>query len=73
VAGRQHGLADELFVRAREYAQQRTLARAVQADDADLRAVKVREVDVFEDGLLVVKLADADHRVNNFIGDAAHN
>src|SRR6185436_16196789 len=63
----------EVFVDAREYAEQGRLARAVQADDADLCAVEVGEIDVFENRLLVVKLADADHGINDFVWFSAHN
>jgi hypothetical protein len=72
VAGRDHRLAVDLFVDAREDAQQRRLARAVETDDADLRAVEVGKIDVFEDRLLVVELADADHRIDDFVWFSAH-
>ena len=49
------------------------LARAVKPEHADLRAVEVREVDVLEDDLLVVALADADHRIDDFVGFIAHD
>ena len=67
VAGREHGLAEEVLVDAGEDAQQRDLARAVQTDDADLRAVEIGEVDVLEDLLLAVELRDADHRVDDLV------
>ena len=53
------------------YAQQRALAGAIQAEDADLRAVEIRKIDVFEDGFLVVKLADSDHGVDDFVRNSA--
>jgi hypothetical protein len=62
-----------LLVDTREDAEERRFSRAIQSNDADLRAVKVREIDIFEDRLLVVKLADADHRVDDFIWFRAHN
>ncbi len=73
VARRQDGLAREALVRARDDAQQRGLARAVEADDADLRAVEVREVDVLQHRALVVVAADADHRVDDFVRLCAHD
>ena len=73
IAGRDHGFAVNFFVDAGEYAQQGRLARSVQADDANLRAVEVRKVDVFEDRLLIVKLADADQGINNFVWFSAHD
>src|SRR6266850_6418493 len=72
-AWRDNGLAIDLLVNAGEYAQQRRLARTIQTDHANLRAVEIGKVDVFKDRLLVVKLADADHRINNFVGFSAHD
>ena len=72
IAGRQHGLAVDLLVHTGHDAQQRGFTRPVETDDADLGAVKIRKIDIFEDGALVVVLADADHRVNNFIGFYGH-
>src|SRR6266498_1991544 len=46
----------------------RILAGSVQADDADLRAVKVGEVDVLEDLLLSMELGDTDHGIDDFVG-----
>ena len=71
-AGRDDSLAVDLFIDAGEYAEQRRLARAVQTDDANLRAVEVGKVDVFEDRLLVVKLTDADHGIDDFVWFSAH-
>jgi hypothetical protein len=48
-------------------AQQRRLAGAVEAEDPDLRAVEIGEVDVFEDLLLPVELRDTDHRVDDLV------
>jgi hypothetical protein len=70
VAGGEDGLAGEVLVDAGQDAQQRTLARAVEAEDADLGAVIVRELDLFEDRYFVVKFAHADHGVNYFGIDA---
>ena len=67
VAGREHGLAEEVVVDAGQDAQQRRLARAVQTDDADLRAVEIGEVDVLEDLLLAVELRHSDHRVDDLV------
>ncbi len=65
VAGGKDGLTGEVFIDAGKNTQQRTLARAVEAEDADLGAVIVRKVDILEDRLFVVKFVDSDHRVNN--------
>ena len=61
-----------LLVDPGEYAEQRRLAGAVQSDYANLRAVKIGKVDIFEDRLLVVKLADADHGIDDFVWFSAH-
>ena len=50
-ARRDDGLAVKVFVDAREDAQQRRLARAIEADDANLRAVEIGKIDVFQDRL----------------------
>ena len=54
VAGARADLALEVLVHAGEDLQQRGFARAVEAQDADLGAVEVGEVDVLEDDLLLV-------------------
>ena len=72
VAFGENGLALVLPVDAGEDAQQRTLARAVQAEHADLGAVEVGQGDVFEDLLLVVLLAHFDHRVDDLVRFAGH-
>ena len=66
------GLALEFGVDAGKDAQQRTLARAVQAEHADLGAVEIGQGDVFEDLLLVVLLADTDHRVDDLVRFTGH-
>jgi hypothetical protein len=67
VSGRDHRLANEVLVGPRHDLQERALSRSVQTDDADLRAVEVREVDVLQDGLLVVVLAHPDHGVDDLV------
>ncbi len=62
----------KFLIDAGQDAQQRTFAGSVQADDADLRAVEIGEVDVLEDRFLVVILADSDHRVDDFVRNCAH-
>ena len=47
-------LALKILIDAGQNPQQRTFPGAVQADDADLRAVEIRQVDVLEDSFLVV-------------------
>src|SRR5207302_9985069 len=71
-AERENRLANEFFINTGKNSQQRAFARTVETKHADLRAVEVREINIFEDGLLVVILADADHRVDNFVGNSAH-
>jgi hypothetical protein len=56
-----------IFVDAGENAQQRRLARAVEPDDANLRAIELGEIDVFENGLLVIELTDTDHGIDDFV------
>src|SRR5581483_9233098 len=66
VAGREDGLADEVLVLPGEDAQQRRLARSVETDHADLRAVEIGEVDVFQNLFgLAVELRDTDHRIDD--------
>jgi len=55
----------ELPVEAGEDSQERTLARAVEAQHADLRAVKERQADVSDDLLPLDRLRDANHREYN--------
>ena len=68
VAGREDGLAEEVAVDAGQDAQQRRLPRSVQTDDADLRAIEIGEIDVFEDLLFSMELGDADHGIDDFVG-----
>src|SRR6266852_4675527 len=56
-----------ISVDAGEYAQERRLARAIEPDDANLRAIEIGKIDVFEDGLLVIELTDADHGIDDFV------
>ena len=71
ITRRENRLAVDLLVHARHDAQQRRFARAVEPDHADLGAIEIGEIDVFQDGALVVVLADADHRIDNFVGFSA--
>ena len=57
--------ADEALVLARHDLEERALARAVQAEHADLRAGKEREPDVFENlGVGLMDLPETLHGVN---------
>src|SRR5205085_8837114 len=67
VSGREDGFAEEVAIGAGENAKQRRFSRSVQTDHADLRAVEIGEIDVFEDLLLSVKLRDTYHRVDDFV------
>jgi hypothetical protein len=60
------------FVHTAQHMEQGRFARSIEADHANLRAVEIGEVDVFEDGLLVVVLADADHGIDNFVWFSGH-
>ncbi len=64
----ENGMAVEVLLYARHDAQQRALAGAVKADDADFGPVEVGEADVAQD-LVVgrVGLAHAHHRVDDFV------
>ena len=64
-AGGRQRLADEIRVLAGHDLQQRALAGAVQAEDADLGAGKKREPDVLEDlGVGRMNLPQPLHRVD---------
>jgi len=64
--------ADELVVLAGHDLQQRALARAVEAEDADLRAGEKREPDVVEHaGIGRMNLPEPLHRVDVLHGQAA--
>src|SRR6185503_19769242 len=62
----------KLLINAGKSTEKRTLAVTVQTDDADLGAVEIRQVDIFEDSFLVVVLADPNHGVDDFIRLCAH-
>ena len=68
----ENGFAVKLLVLAGQDAQQRGLAGSVEADHADLGAVKIGEGDLFKDRFLVVILADPDHGIDDFVGLVAH-
>src|SRR5262249_33666777 len=72
-AGRYGRLSLEFLIDAGKNAKQRTLSRAVEADHADLRTVKIREVNVLEDSFLIVILAVPNHGVNDFVGNVAQD
>ncbi len=66
VAGGQGGFAVGDGVEAGHDFQQRGLAHAVRADDADLRARQEAQGHVVEDHAVAVGLASLDHLVNEF-------
>jgi hypothetical protein len=72
VAGGEHCLAVEFLVHASHDPEQRTLARPVQPQDADLRAVKIGERYILDDRFLVIELADPHHGIDNFIWFDCH-
>src|SRR6185369_10394953 len=69
---RDRSLALKILIDARKNPKQRTFSRPVQSNDADLCAIEVRQVDIFEDSFLIVVLADPNHGVDDFVGDGAH-
>ncbi len=73
VPGGKNRLPNELFVGPGEDPEKRALPGAVESDHADLGAVEVREGNILQDGLLVVKFADSDHGVNHFIRFVNHS
>jgi hypothetical protein len=36
------------------------------------RAIEIGKIDVFEDGLLVIELTDADHGIDDFVWFSGH-
>ena len=62
----------KFLIDAGKNAQERTLARSVQSDDADLGAIEIGKIDVFEYSFLVVVLADSNHGVDDFVRNGAH-
>src|SRR5262249_4882749 len=72
VAGRNSGLALKVLLHGGKDLQERTLSRTVEADHANLGAIKIGEIDVFEYSLLIVELVYSNHGVNDFIGNRTH-
>ncbi len=68
VPGREDRLPDEVRIDAGQDPEERALARSVQAQHADLRAVEIGEIDVLEDRFFVIELAHSDHGVDDFVG-----
>src|SRR5207244_206407 len=62
----------KVLIDARKNPQQRALAGSIQTNDADLRPVKVRKIDVFKDSFLVEVPAYPDHGVNHFVWNSTH-
>jgi hypothetical protein len=75
VALAEDGLSVEVVVDPRHDPQHRGLARAVEAQHADLGSMEVGQGDVLDDGLAVVKLRHPHHGVDDgrfFIGVLGH-
>jgi len=72
MAGREDRLPLEFLVHAGQNPEQRTLPGPVEAQDADLGAVEIGQVDVLENRSAVVIFADSDHRVDDLVDIAAH-
>ena len=67
VARRHGSLAEYLGIDPGEDSEEARLARSVEADDADLGAVVVREADVLEDHFRAVPLGDAVHGIDDLL------
>ena len=72
IAGGQHGFAVKGLVHTGQNFQQAGLARAVEAQHADLGPVKIGKRNVFQHFLLAVALGHADHGINNLVRFVAH-
>ena len=72
VAGRENGFAHEILIDARQNTQQRTFPRSVKPQHANFGAIEIRKIDILQNRLLVVELADADHGINDFIPFVCH-
>src|SRR5437016_5760041 len=62
-----------ILIHACEYAQQRRLPRSIEPNNANLRAIEIREINVSQDRLLVIELTDADHGVDDFVWFSGHD
>src|ERR1051326_1562244 len=62
-----------ILIDASQNAQQRRLSRSVESNNSNLGAIEIREVDIFQDRLLVIELTDADHGINDFVWLSRHN
>ncbi len=71
-AGGEHGFTVKALIHPGQYFQKRTLARAVQAEHADFRAVEVGKRDVLKDFFLPVPLGHANHGIDNLVRFVAH-
>src|SRR5207302_2591541 len=53
---RDHRLPQMILIHACEYAQQRRLPRSIETNNANLRAIEIRKINVSQDRLLVIEL-----------------
>ena len=67
VAGCDRGLADEVGVDSAENFEKARFSRAVESEDADFCAVKIRKADIFQHLLGSVALGNTVHRVDDFL------
>ena len=72
VAGSKDRLAVELLIHTRQDPEKGAFPRSVQAENTDLRSIKIGEVDILQYRLFVVILAYPDHGVNDLIRFVAH-
>jgi hypothetical protein len=72
MAGGEDRFADEILVDAGQDPQERALSRAVQPQDADLRPVEIRKVNVLQNRFFLVDLAHTDHGVDHLVRVVRH-
>ena len=72
IAGSQHGLPLKGLIHACEDLQQGGFARSVQAENTDLRAIKIGKGNIFQHFTLPMTLGHADHGINNLVRFVAH-
>ncbi len=72
ITWRKNGLPVEFLVHPGKDPEQGTLARAVEAQHADLRSVEIGDGDVLENRFFVVVPAHPDHGVDDFVRFRSH-
>ena len=72
IARRENRLTVEVLVYTSQNLEERAFTGSIKPQDADFGAVKIGQVDVFQNGFLVVIFAYANHGVNDFIHFGGH-